>query len=86
MKADSVDLTFTDEAVTEIARISAEVNRTVENIGARRLHTVVERVMEELSFDAADFEEGATFEVTGEYVREKSAEYLKAADLARYII
>lgn len=86
MKADSLDLTFTNEAVREIARISAEVNRTVENIGARRLHTVVERVMEQLSFDAADSEEGATFEITGDYVREKVAEYLKAADLARYII
>mmetsp|Transcript_7100 Transcript_7100/g.11900 ORF Transcript_7100/g.11900 Transcript_7100/m.11900 type:complete len:487 (+) Transcript_7100:100-1560(+) len=86
MKADNLALTFTDEAVREIARISSEVNRTVENIGARRLHTVVERVMEELSFDAADSAEGATFEITGEYVREKVSEYLKAADLARYII
>lgn len=86
MKADNLTLTFTDEAVREIARISSEVNRTVENIGARRLHTVVERVMEELSFDAADSADGATFEITGEYVREKVSEYLKAADLARYII
>lgn len=86
MKADNLILTFTDEAVREIARISSEVNRTVENIGARRLHTVVERVMEELSFDAADSPDGSTFEITGDYVREKVAEYLKAADLARYII
>lgn len=86
MKAESLDLTFTEEAVREIARISAEVNRTVENIGARRLHTVVERVMEEISFDAADSTEGSSFEITGEYVRDKASEFLKAADLARYII
>lgn len=86
MKAESLELSFTDEAVREIAKISSELNRTVENIGARRLHTVVERVMEDLSFDAADSEEGATFEITAEYVREKVSEYLKAADLARYII
>lgn len=86
MKAESLELSFTEDAIREIARISSEVNRTVENIGARRLHTVLERVMEEISFDAADSENGAKFEITAEYVREKVAEYLKAADLGRYII
>ena len=86
MKADSLNLTFTDGAIREIARVSSEINRTVENIGARRLHTVVEKVMEKLSFDAADSEEGASFEITEEYVRERVSDYLKGTDLARYII
>jgi len=86
MKAESLKLTFTDEAIREIARIASEVNRTVENIGARRLFTIVERVMEEISFNASDSQEGAEFEITGDYVKSKVSDFLKATDLQRYVI
>ena len=54
LAVEGVDLTFAPEAIDEIARLAAEVNRTVENIGARRLHTVIEKVVEDVSYEAAD--------------------------------
>ena len=56
--AEGVKLEFEDEAVREIARMAAQLNKTVENIGARRLHTVMERIMEKISYEAAELEEG----------------------------
>lgn len=85
MKSESVTLQFTDLAVREIAKIAFEVNRTVENIGARRLHTVVEKIMEDISFSASD-RPNSTFEVDEVYVREKVKDYLNATDLKKYII
>lgn len=85
MKSESVSLHFTDSAIREIAKIAFEVNRTVENIGARRLHTVVEKIMEDISFTAAD-KPNSTFEIDEIYVREKVKDYLNATDLRKYII
>lgn len=62
-----------------------QVNRTVENIGARRLHTVVEKIMEDISFNAAD-QPNSTFEIDEIYVREKVKDYMNATDLKKYII
>lgn len=59
LAVEGVDLSFAPEAVDEIARLAAEVNRTVENIGARRLHTVIEKVIEDVSYEAADLVAGA---------------------------
>ena len=56
--AEGVKLEFEDEAIREIARMAAHLNKTIENIGARRLHTVMERIMENISFDAAELEKG----------------------------
>lgn len=83
---EGVTLTFEDEAVREIARVAAVLNRTVENIGARRLHTVIERIMEHLSFEAAEREEGSTMTVDKELVEERLSEVLVASDLSRYIL
>jgi ATP-dependent HslUV protease ATP-binding subunit HslU len=58
IETEGVDLVFEDEAIRSIARMAAQLNKTVENIGARRLHTVIERIMENLSFDAAEQEKG----------------------------
>ena len=52
-------MNFEDEAIREIARMAAQLNKTVENIGARRLHTVMERIMENISFDAAELDSGS---------------------------
>lgn len=57
--AEGVELTFEDDAIREIARMAFQLNKTVENIGARRLHTVLERIMETISFDAAELEKGS---------------------------
>ena len=54
LKTEEVELVFEDSAIREIARMAAELNKSVENIGARRLHTVMERIMEEISFEAAE--------------------------------
>eukprot|EP01039_Chlorochromonas_danica_P007018 gene7017-7762_t len=85
MKSENVDLSFSEEAIREIARVAHLTNKSVENIGARRLHTVIERVMEEVSFDAPD-KAGQKFEVTADYVRERVKGLLGNADLRKYIL
>jgi len=85
MKTEGVELEFTPEGVAEIARIAAHVNEETENIGARRLHTVMERLLEEVSFEASDIAP-ATVKVTAEYVGEQLADVVKNLDLTRYIL
>lgn len=84
--AEGVDLVFEDEALREIARMAALLNKTVENIGARRLHTVLERIMETISFEAAEMEEGSTVTVTKETVEERLSSVTKKMDVSRYIL
>jgi ATP-dependent HslUV protease ATP-binding subunit HslU len=85
MKTEGVELEFTDDAVEEIAAIAVEVNETTEEIGARRLHTVMERVLDTLSFDAPELPE-QRFVVTAEYVRKQLLDIVKDQDLSRYIL
>lgn len=85
MATEGIDLVFDDSAVKEIAKIAVQVNEKTEEIGARRLHTVVERVLDILSFDACEREEGQ-FVVTAEYVREQLNEIVEDQDLSRYIL
>jgi len=85
METEGITLSFTDDAIREMAKIAWEVNENTENIGARRLHTVMERVLETLSFDAPDRAE-KDFVVTAEYVREQLAEISKDEDLSRFIL
>jgi ATP-dependent HslUV protease ATP-binding subunit HslU len=85
MATEGVNLTFTEDAVHELARIADEVNTRTENIGARRLHTVMERLMEDLAFDAPDLEE-KTILINEAYVKEKLAEIVEDVDLSRYIL
>jgi ATP-dependent HslUV protease ATP-binding subunit HslU len=85
LRTEDVTLRFTDEAVGTIASMAAEINSTAENIGARRLHTVLERLLEELSFDAPE-RAGETVTVTTEMVQERLGELLGNQDLARYIL
>ncbi len=82
---EGIDLSFEDDAIREIAKIAAEVNEKTENIGARRLHTIMERMLEELSFAAPDLEE-KKFLVTADYVRGQLAEVAANEDLSRYIL
>jgi ATP-dependent HslUV protease ATP-binding subunit HslU len=80
-----VTLDFTDDAIREVARIAAQVNESVENIGARRLQTVMERLLEELSFEAED-RVGETVTIDAGYVREKLAGLAGDSDLSKYIL
>ena len=78
-------LTFTPDAVERIADFAARVNDTTENIGARRLHTVMERLLDELSFDAPDLAEKSVT-IDEAYVDRMLADIVKNEDLSRYIL
>lgn len=84
LAADGVDLKFTDDGIESIARFAMEVNERSENIGARRLHTVLERVLEDISFAAPDVERELV--VDAPYVRERLADIVGSADLSGYIL
>jgi ATP-dependent HslUV protease ATP-binding subunit HslU len=85
MEPEGVRLDFTSDAIDEIARIAAEVNVRTENIGARRLHTVMERLLDEVSFAAPEMP-GKTVTVDGSHVRERLQSILEDQDLSRYIL
>ncbi|WP_423141588.1 ATP-dependent protease ATPase subunit HslU [Parablastomonas sp. CN1-191] len=82
---ENVTLVVTDDAVTEIASIAAQVNESVENIGARRLQTVMEKLLEELSFEAED-RQGETVTIDAAYVRDRLASLAGDSDLSKYIL
>ena len=82
---EDVTLTFEDDAIDEIARLAFEVNDNVENIGARRLHTVMEKLLEEISFTASD-KAGESITITADYVRDHVEELVKSADLSKFIL
>ena len=85
MATEQVTVTFTDEGIAALARIAAQVNESVENIGARRLYTVLERVFEELSFDAPD-RTGAEVVVDGAFVEAQLGELARSTDISRYVL
>jgi ATP-dependent HslUV protease ATP-binding subunit HslU len=85
LATEGVELEFSPEGIAEIARVAAQVNGQTENIGARRLHTVMERVLEEVSFAASDIAPVKVV-VTAQYVKDQLAEVVKNLDLARYIL
>jgi ATP-dependent HslUV protease ATP-binding subunit HslU len=85
MGAEGLKLSFTDDAITRLAEVAWKVNENTENIGARRLHTMLERLLESLSFDAGD-KITEEFEVTAEYVEEKLGKLAENEDLSRYIL
>jgi len=85
LKTEDIKLEFTDEAVSEIAIMSATVNTRTENIGARRLQTVIEKLLEDISFDAPDLS-GQTIILDREKVREKLDSIIQDEDLSRYIL
>ncbi|MCE3038465.1 HslU--HslV peptidase ATPase subunit [Helicobacter anatolicus] len=85
LKTESIDLVFEDEALRELAKLSYNANQKAEDIGARRLHTVIERVLEDISFDA-DLYENKEYRVSKELVQEKLENLVENTDLARYIL
>ena len=85
METEKLALTFTDDAIDAIADVAVSVNTSVENIGARRLHTVLERVLDEISFNATD-KGGESVVIDGAYVRDKVEGLSKNADLSRFVL
>lgn len=85
MGTEDVTLEFTDDAIDALADIAVDLNSTVENIGARRLQTVMERVLDEISYEAPD-KSGSNYTIDAEYVRKHVGELAKDADLSRFIL
>ena len=85
LKTEDVTLDFAADGIAEIASLAAEVNRSVENIGARRLHTILERLLEEISFVATD-QPGTVLRIDAGYVRDKVGGLAKNADLSKFIL
>jgi ATP-dependent HslUV protease ATP-binding subunit HslU len=85
LETEGIKLTFTDDGLEEVARFAAQVNESSENIGARRLHTIMEKLLEEVSFEGPDLKK-KTVKVDGGYVRKQLAAIVKDQDLSRYIL
>jgi len=85
METEGIKLSFTDDAVLEIAKFAALVNERTENIGARRLHTIMERLLDEISFEGPDLKE-KTQSIDAAYVKQKLESIVKDQDLSRYIL
>jgi ATP-dependent HslUV protease ATP-binding subunit HslU len=85
LATEQVTLTFTDDAIDALATLAAEVNQSVENIGARRLHTVMERLLEDISFTASD-KSGSQITIDRAYVQERVGGLAKNADLSKFIL
>ncbi len=85
LKTENVNLEFTDDGIDMLAKISAEVNSSVENIGARRLHTIIEKVLDDISFNATD-KAGETITIDNKYVNENLGNLVKDTDLSKFIL
>ena len=85
LKTENVDLEFSEDGIDTIANIATEVNSTVENIGARRLHTIIERVLDEISFTATD-RSGEKITIDSEYIKKNIGELVKDTDLSKFIL
>ena len=85
LKTENVDLEFSNDGIDTIANIATEVNSTVENIGARRLHTIIERVLDEISFTATD-RSGEKIVVDSDYIKKNLGELVKDTDLSKFIL
>ena len=85
LKTEDIDLEFTDDAIVRLAELAEEVNESTENIGARRLHTILEKILEDISFNAPDTSE-KEFKVDSDYIKNKISDIVKDRDLSRYIL
>lgn len=86
LKTEGVNLSFSDDALDEIATCAQIVNETSENIGARRLHTMLENLLEDISFNACGLDTNVDIEITAQYVKEHLKEEIKDTDLQKYIL
>ncbi len=85
LKTEKINLEFTDDGIETIAELATEVNSSVENIGARRLHTIIEKVLDEISFAATD-RGGEKIIIDKKYVQKNLGELVKDTDLSKFIL
>jgi len=85
LKTEKINLEFTDDGIETIAELATEVNSNVENIGARRLHTIIEKVLDEISFTATD-RSGEKIIIDKKYVQKNLGELVKDTDLSKFIL
>jgi len=85
MKTEDVEISFTEDGIDALATLAVEINTSIENIGARRLHTILERVLEEISFSASD-RKGQAVKVDADYVKMNTSELSKDTDLSKFIL
>ena len=85
MKTENVDLEFSDDGIDAIANIASEVNSTVENIGARRLHTIIEKILDDISFTATD-RSGEKIVINKDYINKNLDNLIKDTDLSKFIL
>ena len=85
LKTENVDLEFSEDGIDTIANIATEVNATIENIGARRLHTIIEKILDEISFTATD-RSGEKIIIDKAYVEKNIGELVKDTDLSKFIL
>ena len=85
LETEGIKISFTKEAILELAKFAATVNEQTENIGARRLHTIMERLLDEISFEGPDLKK-KTVEIDADYVQQQLAAIVKDQDLSRYIL
>ena len=85
LKTENVELEFSDDGIDAIANMASEVNNTVENIGARRLHTIIERILDDISFTATD-RAGEKIIINSAYVKQNLDELVKDTDLSKFIL
>jgi ATP-dependent HslUV protease ATP-binding subunit HslU len=86
LATEGVTLDFDDDAIDELALLAEEINSAVENIGARRLHTILERLLEEISFTASDRPDGTLVRIDRAYVRDQVGALAQDADLSKFIL
>ena len=85
LATEGVSIEFTDDAIERLAQVACDVNEQMENIGARRLHTIMEKLLEDLSFDAPELEEKNVV-INADYVNEKLGGIVKNRDLSQFIL
>ena len=85
LKTENVDLEFSEDGIDTIANIATEVNSTVENIGARRLHTIIEKILDEISFTATD-RAGEKIVINKDYINKNLDNLIKDTDLSKFIL
>jgi ATP-dependent HslUV protease ATP-binding subunit HslU len=85
LKTEKVEIVFSDDAVEALAEFAHQVNQTTQNIGARRLYTIMERLLEDISFDAPEMP-GKKMKIDAAYVRERLAELAQDEDLSKFIL
>ena len=85
LDTENVKLEFAEDGIEMLAKISAEVNASVENIGARRLHTIIEKVLDDISFNATD-KAGQTIKINSEFVKSNLGNLVKDTDLSKFIL